>query len=123
MICLTFTQSLPIALVFLFVLGGPASSRIALLFAHLRSSGATSREIVNTRAMVSLSWAAGPPLGTALIGFVGPKSVLGVIEGIAVSSIATVVLMLRGPALTRSASHPVRAEPKDHLPLSRGSSP
>jgi hypothetical protein len=39
-----------------------------MLYAHLRHSGAAPADIVNTRAIVSVAWIAGPPLATLIIG-------------------------------------------------------
>jgi hypothetical protein len=39
----------------LVVLGGPAGVGSSLLFAHLRHSGTTPSEVVNTRAIVSFA--------------------------------------------------------------------
>ena len=58
---LAATTSLPVAVVGLIVLGGPAGVGSSLLFAHLKFSGASPSDVVNTRALVSFAWVAGPP--------------------------------------------------------------
>lgn len=58
-VLLAVTTSLPIAVIGLVVLGGPAGVGSALLFAHLKHSGASPADVVNTRAIMSFSWAAG----------------------------------------------------------------
>ena len=47
--------TLPLAVVALTVLGGPAGVGVSLLFAELRRSGADIAEVMNTRAIVSFS--------------------------------------------------------------------
>jgi hypothetical protein len=63
-VLLYFTTSLPIAVIGLLVLGGPAGVGSSLLFAYLKYSGARPSDVVNTRAIVSVAWVAGPPLAT-----------------------------------------------------------
>ena len=41
---------------------------VNLYGAHLRHSGARPSDIINTRAIVSVAWVAGPPLATFIIG-------------------------------------------------------
>jgi MFS transporter, SET family, sugar efflux transporter len=53
-VLLFFTTSLPIAVIGLLVLGGPAGVGISLLFAYLKYSGARPSDVVNTRAIVSV---------------------------------------------------------------------
>ncbi len=86
---LALTTSLPVAVIALVVLGGPAGVGSAMLFAHLRHSGATPADIVNTRAIVSAAWIAGPPLATLIIGTFGNRAILFAIGAIAVLTIAT----------------------------------
>jgi MFS transporter, SET family, sugar efflux transporter len=81
---LAVTTSLPVAVIALIVLGGPAGVGNAMLFAHLRHSGATPADIVNTRAIVSVAWIAGPPLATLIIGAFGNRAILLAIGAIAV---------------------------------------
>jgi hypothetical protein len=45
-----------------------------MLYAHLRHSGAKPADIVNTRAIVSVAWIAGPPVATLIIGAFGNRA-------------------------------------------------
>jgi MFS transporter, SET family, sugar efflux transporter len=63
-VLLYVTTSFSIAVIGLLVLGGPAGVGSSLLFAHLKYSGASPSEVVNTRAIVSVAWVAGPSLAT-----------------------------------------------------------
>ena len=98
---LALSTSLPIAAVALAVLGGPASSGFSLLFAHLRQSGATPNQVVNTRAVVSFAWVAGPPIATFLVGAFGDRSLLAALGVIGMLSVAVTALMMRGAASDR----------------------
>jgi SET family sugar efflux transporter-like MFS transporter len=71
---LAFTTSLPVAVVALVVVGGPAGVGSSMLYAHLRHSGAKPADIVNTRAIVSVAWIAGPPVATLIIGAFGNRA-------------------------------------------------
>ena len=90
---LAFTTSLPVAVVALVVVGGPAGVGSSMLYAHLRHSGAKPADIVNTRAIVSVAWIAGPPLATLIIGAFGNRAILLAIGAVAVLVIATTVVM------------------------------
>jgi SET family sugar efflux transporter-like MFS transporter len=103
-VLLYVTTSFPIAVIGLLVLGGPAGVGSSLLFAHLKYSGASPSEVVNTRAIVSVAWVAGPPLATLIIGTFGDRAVLLAIAAVAVLNVATTAAMLA----ERSA---VRAKP------------
>ena len=59
---LAVTMSLPVAVVGLVALGGPAGVGSSLLFAQLKYSGASSSDVINTRAIV-LRVGGGPPVG------------------------------------------------------------
>jgi hypothetical protein len=61
-VVLALVTSLPIATIALVVIGGPAGVGSSMLYAHLRHSGARPADIVNTRAIVSVAWVAGPPV-------------------------------------------------------------
>ncbi|MCY1136530.1 MFS transporter [Actinoplanes sp. Pm04-4] len=100
---LAATTSLPLAVVALVVLGGPAGVGSSLLFAHLKHTGAAPGDVVRTRALVSFAWVAGPPLATFLIGGFGPRSILAAIAVVAVLNIATTAA-LRAPAVQASDS-------------------
>jgi SET family sugar efflux transporter-like MFS transporter len=73
---LLLSTSLPVAVIGLVVLGGPAGVGSSLLYAHLRHSGASVSDVVNTRAIVSVAWVAGPPLATLIIGWFGNQAIL-----------------------------------------------
>ena len=118
---LAVSTSLPVAVVALVVFGGPAGVGISLLYAHLRHSGARAADIVNIRAVVSMSWVAGPPLATLIIGAFGGRGVLVSIGVIAVLNIATTAAMIAARRRARSdlddAAKP--ASPDDAIQLSR----
>src|SRR5699024_94239 len=60
---------------------------------------ATSGQIINTRAIFSVAWVAGPPIATFIIGAFGERAVLGTIAMIALLSIgAATTLQSRAPA-------------------------
>jgi len=92
---LALATSLPLAVVALVVLGGPAGVGTTLLFAHLKHSGAGTTDVVNTRAIVSFAWVAGPPLATAVLGTFGERALLGAIALVALLGAGTTTAMLR----------------------------
>jgi SET family sugar efflux transporter-like MFS transporter len=91
---LALTTSLPIATIALVVIGGPAGVGSSLLYAHLRHSGARAADIVNTRAIVSVAWVAGPPLATFIIGWLGDRAILLAVAAVAVLNIVTTAVMI-----------------------------
>jgi SET family sugar efflux transporter-like MFS transporter len=93
-VVLAFVTSLPIATLALVVIGGPAGVGSSMLYAHLRHSGARPADIVNTRAIVSVAWVAGPPLATFIIGWFGNRAILLAIAVVAVLNIATTAVMI-----------------------------
>jgi SET family sugar efflux transporter-like MFS transporter len=93
-VLLSITTSLPIVVLGLIFLGGPAGVGASLVFAQLKDSGARPNEVVNTRALVSVAWVAGPPLATAIMGLFGIGAILAAIAGVAVLNIATSAGML-----------------------------
>ena len=93
-VVLALTTSLPIATIALVVIGGPAGVGSSMLYAHLRHSGARPADIVNTRAIVSVAWVAGPPLATFIIGWFGNRAILLAIAAVAVLNIATTAVMI-----------------------------
>jgi SET family sugar efflux transporter-like MFS transporter len=103
---LAMTMSLMIALIGLVVLGGPASVGSSLLFAQLKHSGARPSEVVNTRAIFSFAWVAGPPLATLIMGGFGNRAILVAIAAVAVLNIATTAAMFT----KRSVVGPEQAE-------------
>jgi MFS transporter, SET family, sugar efflux transporter len=88
-----------------------------MLYAHLRHSGAKPADIINTRAIVSVAWIAGPPLATLIIGAFGNRAILLAIAAIAVFGITTTAVMIA----QRSTAHDHDGSPKpaedDHLTL------
>jgi len=115
---LAVVTTLPLAAVVLIVLGGPAGIGSSMLFAHLRHAGARPAAIVNTRAIISVAWVAGPPVAAAIIGWFGNRAILLAIAGVAGLSIITTTLMLKNRrAETRAADKPVAtARHAEHLP-------
>ena len=103
-VLLFVTTSFPIAVIGLLVLGGPAGVGSSLLFAYLKYSGARPADVVNTRAIVSVAWVAGPPLATLIIGTFGNRAVLLAIAAIAVLNIATTAAMLHERSAARAKS-------------------
>ncbi|MGO4584410.1 MFS transporter [Arthrobacter sp. 2RAF6] len=91
---LAVSTSLPLAVVGLIVLGGPAGVGNSLLFAQLRHSGAGTTEVVNTRAIVSFAWVAGPPLATFIMGTLGNRAILLALGAVAVLNVATTAAMI-----------------------------
>jgi len=89
------------------VLGGPAGVGFALLFAHLRSIGADPSVVINTRAVVSFAWVAGPPLATFIIDWFGTRAVLAALAAVAFLNIVTTAVML----VDRSRTEPAPAPP------------
>ncbi|MFK0002411.1 MFS transporter [Paenarthrobacter sp. NPDC090522] len=94
-VILAFATILPLATIALVVVGGPAGVGSSMLFAHLRHSGAGTSTIVNTRAVVSVAWVAGPPLATFIIGWLGNPAILLAIAAVAVLNMATTWAMIR----------------------------
>jgi MFS transporter, SET family, sugar efflux transporter len=93
-VVLAIATTLPIVTIALVVIGGPAGVGSSLLFAHLRHSGARTADIINTRAIVSVAWVAGPPLATFIIGWFGNRAILLAIAAVAVLNIATTAVMI-----------------------------
>ena len=113
------TTSLPIAVVALVVVGGPAGVGSGMLYAHLRHSGATPADIVNTRAIVSVAWIAGPPLATLIIGAFGNRAILLAIGAIAVLTSATTAVMISQRSAAPDDGGPAGPAEDDHLALRR----
>ena len=118
---LTLATTLPVAVIGLIVLGGPAGVGTSLLYAHLRHSGAPASAVVNTRAIVSFAWVAGPPLATAIIGWVGNRAILVAIGVVALLNIATTAAMLIGRSRDDSEAAAAAEAPADDQPISRTS--
>ena len=91
---LALVTTLPLAVVALVVLGGPAGVGSSLLYAHLRHSGGSAADVVNTRAIFSVAWVAGPPLAALIIGTFGNRAILAAIVAVAVLNVATTAAMM-----------------------------
>jgi len=114
---LAAVTTLPLATVALVVLGGPAGLGTTMLFAHLRDAGASTSNIVNTRAIISVAWMGGPPLATFVIGWFGGRGILVALVGIAVLNIAmTSAMMSHRKRDGDSASAPPKPRSATHLP-------
>ena len=125
-VVLALVTSLSVATVALVVIGGPAGVGSSMLFAHLRYSGASPEDIVNTRAIVSVAWVAGPPLATFIIGWFGDRAILLAIAAVAVLNIATTAIMIthrnaavRAAAAADGARPPARAATEEESPVGR----
>ena len=116
---LTVSTSLPVAVIGLVVLGGPAGVGISLLFAQLKHSGASTSDVVNTRAIVSVAWVAGPPLATLIIGAFGNEAILLAIGFVAILNIAVTAAMLAARTAARTDPVVAAAAAEDDVPLSR----
>lgn len=92
---LAAATTLPMAVVALVALGGPAGVGIGLLFAHQRHVGASDREVMRTRAMFSFAWVAGPPLAAFIVGFAGNRAILATVALVALLTIGTTTVMIR----------------------------
>lgn len=93
-VVLALAATLPIATIALVVIGGPAGVGSSMLYAHLRHSGARPSDIVNTRAIVSVAWVAGPPLATFIISWLGNRAILLAVAAVAVLNIGTTAIMI-----------------------------
>ncbi|MBP1136553.1 SET family sugar efflux transporter-like MFS transporter [Arthrobacter sp. PvP023] len=100
-VVLGFATTLPAATLALMLIGGPAGVGSSMLFAHLRHSGAGPSTVINTRAIVSVAWVAGPPAATFIMGWFGNRAMLLAIAAVAVINIATTALMIKA----RNAAH------------------
>ncbi|NMB10531.1 MAG: MFS transporter [Tissierellia bacterium] len=115
---LALVTTLPLVTIVLVVVGGPAGVGVSLLWAHLRHAGARPAQIVNTRAIVSVAWVAGPPLATLIIGWFGPRAILLAIALVALANIGTTMLMIRGHrAALASGTPPAPAHEEDDVSL------
>ena len=119
-LALGIVTTLPLATIALVVIGGPAGVGSSMLYAHLRHSGARPADVVNTRAIVSVAWVAGPPLATFIIGWFGNRAILLAIAAVAVLNIATTMLMIsqRRAAQLSSATTTAALTP-DEAPVGR----
>jgi SET family sugar efflux transporter-like MFS transporter len=88
-----------------------------MLYADLRHSGAKPADIVNTRAIVSVAWIAGPPLATLIIGAFGNRAILLAIGAIAVLVIATTAVMISQRSAAPAHAGAAEVVEEDHLAL------
>ena len=102
-VVLALATTLPMAAIALVVIGGPAGVGSSMLFAHLRHSGARTADIVNTRAIVSVAWVAGPPLATFIIGWFGDQAILLAIAAVAILNMVTTAAMMAQRRAHRAA--------------------
>lgn len=91
---LGLVTTLPMAVIALVVFGGPAGVGSSLLFAHLRHFGGSAADVVNTRAIFSVAWVAGPPLATGIIGAFGSRAILAAIVAVAALNVTTTAVMM-----------------------------
>jgi MFS transporter, SET family, sugar efflux transporter len=116
---LALAGNLPVAVVALTVLGGPAGVGMSLLYAQLRHTGAPLATILNTRAMVSAAWIAGPPVATMIISAFGNSAILLAIAAVALINIVTTATMIRQQSQATSEKSFARTVIDDHLNMSR----
>lgn len=82
------SSSVWVGLVALLLFGAPAGVGNSLFFAHLRHAGASARDVINTRAVISFAWVAGPPAATFLVSLWGARALLPAIMALSVSIMA-----------------------------------
>jgi SET family sugar efflux transporter-like MFS transporter len=92
---LALATTLPLAVLALVALGGPAGIAIGLIFAYQRHTGATVQQIMRTRAVFSFAWVGGPPLAAFLMGYLGNRSVLWAVAGMGVLGLVLTRVMIR----------------------------
>ncbi|MEV4989984.1 MFS transporter [Pseudarthrobacter sp. LMD1-1-1.1] len=102
-VVLGFATTLPIATVALVVIGGPAGVGSSLLFAQLRHSGGRPSDVINTRAIISVAWVAGPPVATFIMGSFGNRAILLAIAAVAVLNVAATAFMIKARAAATRA--------------------
>jgi SET family sugar efflux transporter-like MFS transporter len=114
---LSTATSLPIAVVALIVLGGPAGVGSTLLYAELKHSGASASDVMNTRAIVSFAWVAGPPLATLIMGVLGNRSILPVLAGVGLLNVATTLIMMSRRRSAPPAARAAVAKERERQPV------
>ena len=114
---LSMTTSLGVAVIALVVLGGPAGVGSTLLYAQLRHSGADAADVMNTRAIVSFAWVAGPPLATLIMGVLGNRSILPVLAGVGLLNVVTTSIMISGRRSAPGAAHAAVASKHERQPI------
>jgi MFS transporter, SET family, sugar efflux transporter len=113
---LAFSSSLTMTIGGLVVLGGPAAVGSSLFFAYLRAAGTGRAAVMNTRAMVSVAWVAGPPIAMLLASAFGTRTVLAAIVIISLAGIGTVLGLRRAHAKTQ---HTQKQSGTSVVPVSR----
>lgn len=103
-VVLGFATTLTAATIALVLIGGPAGVGSSLLFAHLRHSGAGPSAVINTRAIMSVAWVAGPPVATFIMGWFGNRTMLLAIAAVAVINIATAAMMIKARTAASAAA-------------------
>nr|WP_281171518.1 MFS transporter [Actinoplanes globisporus] len=116
---LASVTTLPLAVIALVVLGGPAGVGVTLLYAHLKHAGFTTSTVINVRAVVSFAWVAGPPLATLIIGRLGARAVLVALTAIALLNVATSAAMLTGRTRQQPTPPSSAEAPDAEAPMSR----
>ncbi|WP_454293904.1 MFS transporter [Salana multivorans] len=107
---LALTDSLWLSITVLVLLGGPAAVGSSLFFAFVRVSGAGAAAVMNTRAVVSAGWVAGPPVAMLLAGSAGIRTVPAAVALLAAGS-SLVIWLLRRHAARNDAPSPSTDEP------------
>lgn len=116
---LALATTLPLAVLALVALGGPAGMAIGLIFAYQRYTGATPAQIMRTRAVFSFAWVGGPPLAALFMGFFGNRSVLWVVAGLGILGLGLTRVMQREHARSPYAGAPVPAGDRMAVALRR----
>ncbi len=112
------TSSLIVVATALVLLGGPAGVGSSLLFAHLRHSGASAADVINTRTIVSFAWVAGPPLATFVMRLFGNRAIVITIAIVAVLNVlVTLAMMAQHRRLVESGDAP---KPPETAPVRKG---
>jgi SET family sugar efflux transporter-like MFS transporter len=112
--CAVFTVALSVVLIFaeslwagvigLVLLGAPAAVGTPLLFGYVRHSGAPPSDVVQTRAVFSMAWVAGPPLAAVIIAGAGGHALVFGIGIVGVLNMAAIALLYgRGVAAVAGA--------------------
>ena len=115
---LAATSSLSVAFAGLVLLGAPAGVGVTLLFAYLAASGAGRSDVVNTRAVVSFAWVAGPPVAGFVISGFGNRAILAAIAAVAgLNLVATAGLLARHAAARAEPAEVDDGPGRDRAPL------
>lgn len=118
-VLLGITSSLNVAVIALVAFGGPAGVGVSLLFAYLRHSGASPADVVNTRAVISVAWVAGPPLATFIIGAFGNTAIVVAVAAVAVLNIAVTAVLLARDSAPQTGSAALPPARDDDMAMSK----